>query len=148
MELLQRRESFAVIFEIIWNTFKGWARVQQAKERNGGKNSTDIASRSPRRDPRVCATDPRGFLLRVYVSHLSYEYRLLAGLQIDTALRSRKISVGYFLLSIIAPFNKLIISQALSAIDSSKIDIYFLLHLAYFSTYSVIAISCHSTEFI
>lgn len=47
MELPRRRESFTVIFEIIWDTFKGWARVQRAKGRKRGKNSIDIASRSP-----------------------------------------------------------------------------------------------------
>jgi len=75
MELLQRRESFTVIFEIIWNTFKEWACVQQTKKRRRErerkeerKETADIASRSPFRRKTFLRDRSTCFHLYVYIS--------------------------------------------------------------------------------
>lgn len=66
MELLQRRESFTVIFEIIWNTFKGWACPAE-KERRKKKRIYRH---------RVLISIPKGDLLAID-PHISLSLSLL-----------------------------------------------------------------------
>jgi len=140
---------FIVIFEIIWDTFKGWACVQPAEKRKrreekerrkkkGKRVQTSRPDLHSERRPLVFLRDrSTRFPLRVHISRTSTEYsQVCKSILLDGV---RKISIGYFLLN--DAITAVLFAKAPRVIDASLNIYFFFQRFAYLNVYLIDIVS-------